>query len=108
MEYKEYMKIRGEAEGYAKQILQNAPDDFTMLHLELLKTVVPTEIDGLLSELKRKTRLNQTRPLQYSYSAAATACTDRIGGAGRKVNRKGEEATCTKQSRRSTDTRSEE
>lgn len=64
MEYKEYMKIRREAEGYAKQILQNTPDDFTMLHLELLKTVVPTEIDGLLSELKRKTRLNQTRPLR--------------------------------------------
>ena len=34
MEYREYEKVRDEAEKYAKKILKETPKNFTLLHLE--------------------------------------------------------------------------
>lgn len=60
----EYRRIRDEAEKYAKKILSDAPEGFTMLHLECLKNIIPTEIDNKLSDLKGKIILSQIHPLR--------------------------------------------
>ena len=58
MEYREYEKVRDEAEKYAKKILKETPKNFTLLHLEYLKNVVPEQIDNTLFEIKSKTTLD--------------------------------------------------
>ena len=63
MEHKEYKKIRDEAEEYAKKILKEIPKNFTLLHIELLKDIVPAEIDNTMSEIKSKTTLDQSHLL---------------------------------------------
>lgn len=64
MNGEEYKRIRDEAEKYAKTIVKDVPENFTMLHLECLKVVIDAEIDNALSEIKSRVNLSQLHLLQ--------------------------------------------
>lgn len=55
--FKEYRKIRDESIQITQEVLSNLPNHFTMMHLEVLKTVFPEEAEKRLSDLKSKTKL---------------------------------------------------
>ena len=64
MNGEEYKRIRDEAEKYAKTIVKDVPENFTMLHLECFKVVIDAEIDNALSEIKSRVNLSQLHLLQ--------------------------------------------
>lgn len=59
MEIEEYKLIRGEAGNYAKDMVENIPENFTLLHLECLKSLVPQIIENKVSDLKSKVIVSQ-------------------------------------------------
>lgn len=54
MRIEEYKIIRSEAKQYAENVLKNIPRDFTLVHLEVLKNLIPQIIDEKEADYKRK------------------------------------------------------
>lgn len=75
MKFEDYKKIRDEAEEYAKDMLKNIPADFTLLHLECLKQLVPKIVEDEISDLKSKVIVNQIAPPRERL-ALASRCDD--------------------------------
>lgn len=58
LKLEEYKKIREEAEKFSRDILKMIPENFTMIHLELVSKMLPRAIDDKLYHLKMKVKVN--------------------------------------------------
>lgn len=57
MELKRYEEIRDESKKAVQDFLNDLPEHFTMMHLEVLKITFQEELEKKMSDLKMKTKL---------------------------------------------------
>ena len=61
MELKRYEEIRDESKKAVQDFLNDLPEHFTMMHLEVLKVTFQEELEKKMSDLKMKTKLRYIR-----------------------------------------------